>query len=192
LNRLAQEAIIVGLARRLHDRGSWAGETHLQKATYLLHELWRVPFDFEFILYKHGPFSFELRDELGSMRADRLLTREPQLPPYGPRILVTERGAELEERFARTMDRYGGALDWVADRLGDRGVSELERLATALWVTRELTVSTSVAERAAAVTTVKPHVSSTDASDAVLEIDEMLAGARASADRRAPGSLGRR
>jgi len=73
MNRLAQEAVLVGLARRLHDRGSWGGETHLQKATYLMHELLGVPFDFRFILYKHGPFSFELRDELGSMRADRLL-----------------------------------------------------------------------------------------------------------------------
>jgi len=177
VNRLAQEAIIVGLARRLHDRGSWAGETHLQKATYLLHELWDVPFDFEFILYKHGPFSFELRDELGSMRADHLLTREPQAPPYGPRILVTERGGELEERFGRTMERYGAALDWVADRLGDRGVSELERLATALWVTRELPEDSTVADRAAALTSVKPHVSSTDAAETVGEIDEMLAGA---------------
>jgi len=176
VNRLAQEAIIVGLARRLHDRGSWAGETHLQKATYLLHELWDVPFDFEFILYKHGPFSFELRDELGSMRADRLLTREPQVPPYGPRILATERGEELEERFGRTMERYGAALDWVADRLGDRGVSELERLATALWVTRELPEDSTVADRAAALTSVKPHVSSQDAAEAVGEIDEMLAG----------------
>ena len=58
----------------------WSGETHLQKATYLACWLVDIPFDFDFILYKHGPFSFELRDELGSMRADRLLDREPQPP----------------------------------------------------------------------------------------------------------------
>jgi hypothetical protein len=72
------------------------------------------------------------------MRADRLIDREVQPPPYGPRIVVTERGRQLEARFERTMTRYGPALEWVADRLGDRGVVELERLATALWVTREL------------------------------------------------------
>jgi hypothetical protein len=177
VNRLAQEAVIVGLARRLHDRGSWTGETHLQKATYLLHELWDVPFDFEFILYKHGPFSFQLRDELGSMRADRLLDREVQAPPYGPRIVVSERGRELEERFARTMERYGGALDWVADRLGDRGVMELERLATALWVTKDMPDEATITDRAAALTAVKPHVASSDAAAAVREIDELLAGA---------------
>lgn len=174
MNRLAQEAVIVGLARRLHDRGSWSGETHLQKATYLLRELFGVPFDFDFILYKHGPFSFQLRDELGSMRADRLLEREVQVPPYGPRIVVTERGKELEERFGRTMERHAEALEWVADRLGDRGVMDLERLATALWVTRELPEGTSLQDRAGALHAVKPHVSMADAADAVRELDEML------------------
>jgi hypothetical protein len=177
MNRLAQEAVLVGLARRLHDRGGWGGETHLQKATYLMHELLGVPFDFRFILYKHGPFSFELRDELGSMRADRLLEREVQAPPYGPRFVVTDRGRELEERFGRTMERYEAALDWVADRLGDRGVMDLERLATASWVTRELGSKVPVADRAARLHNVKPHVSISDAADAVREVDEMLAAA---------------
>jgi hypothetical protein len=178
---VAQEAVLVGLARRLHDRGSWSGETHLQKATYLLHELRDVPFDFNFILYnyKHGPFSFELRDELGSMRADRLLEREVQPPPYGPRIIVTDRDRELEGRFARTMDRYGESLDWVADQLGDRGVVELERLATALWVTRELGEGTDVDARAARLHEVKPHVTVPVAADAVREIDGMLIAAAA-------------
>lgn len=177
MNRLAQEAVLVGLARRLNDRGSWGGETHLQKATYLLHELRGVPFDFNFILYKHGPFSFELRDELGTMRADRLLEREVQAPPYGPRFIVTDRGRELEDRFARTMDRYGDSLDWVAEQLGDRGVMELERLASALWVTREMGDSAPVDARAARLHKVKPHVPVADSADAVREIDGMLAAA---------------
>lgn len=174
MNRLAQEAVVVGLARRLHDRGSWSGETHLQKATYLLRELQDVPLDFNFILYKHGPFSFELRDALGAMRTDRLLEREVQPPPYGPRFVVSERGRELEARFGRTMERYGAALDWVADRLGDRGVMELERLATALWVTRELGEDATVETRAGRLHQVKPHVPLADAVEAVSEIDEML------------------
>jgi hypothetical protein len=173
MNRLAEEAVLVGLARRMRDSGSWVGETHLQKAAYLLHELGDVPFNFNFILYKHGPFSFELRDELGSMRADRLLEREIQVPPYGPRFVVTDRGRDLEQRFARTMDRYSHALDWVAERLGDRGVVELERLATALWVTRESS-DAAVDERAKQLHQVKPHVPVADASAAVREIDEML------------------
>ena len=72
------------------------------------------------------------------MRADRLLERQAQPAPYGPKVVVTDRGLELEQRFARTMSKYSRALEWVADQIGARGVAELERLATALWVTDEL------------------------------------------------------
>jgi hypothetical protein len=177
MNRLSQDAVLVGLARRLYEQGSWTGETHIQKAAYLLHELLAVPFDFAFILYKHGPFSFELRDELSTMRADRLLERESQPPPFGPRFIVTARGRQLEDRFQRTMLRYGDRLDWIADRLGSRGVVELERLATALWVTRETGAEAAVQDRAEAVNELKPHVSVAAAAEAVQEIDALIAEA---------------
>lgn len=177
MSRLVQEAILAGLARRLDAQGSWSGETHIQKAAYLTHELFSVPFDFEFILYKHGPFSFELRDELGSMEADRLLERQPQPAPYGPRFLVTERGCDLEERLTQTMSRYAAGLDWTAEQLGSRGVAELERLATALWVTRE-DEAEDVEERAQALCEIKPHISREDAVAAIEEIDRMILEAR--------------
>jgi len=43
-----------------------------------LQDLMRVPLELEFILYKHGPFSFDLRSELTSLRADELVKLEPQ------------------------------------------------------------------------------------------------------------------
>lgn len=173
MNKLAQEAVLVGLIERLHARGSWAGETHIQKATYLLRNILEVPFDFDFILYKHGPFSFELRDELTSMRADQLIDRAPQPPPYGPRILTTERGHVLERRFQRTMARFGPRLDWIADQLGDAGVAELEQLATALWVTRELGEDASLTDRAVALNEIKQHVPVETAVIAVKKIDDL-------------------
>ncbi len=178
MNRLAQEAVLAGLARRLDQHGSWSGETHIQKAAYLLRELADVPFEFEFILYKHGPFSFELRDELASMRADRLLERQPQPAPYGPRILVTERGRELEQRLARTMERYGPRLEWVAEQVGPKNVLDLERLATALGITRQHPQADDET-RATELTQLKPHVHRDAALAAVREIDDLLAQAEA-------------
>jgi len=172
MNRLAQEAVLAGLTRRLDKNGSWSGETHIQKVAYVLRELADVPFQFNFILYKHGPFSFELRDELSSMRADGFLERQPQLP-YGPRILVTERGRNLEERFRRTMSTYGRKLDWVAERLAQKNVLELERLATALWVTRQHPRS-RVDRRARTLSVIKPHVSREEALSSVHEIDALI------------------
>jgi hypothetical protein len=174
MNRLAQDAVLASLVRRLRDGHSWGGETHVQKAAYLLHEIRGVPFEFDFILYKHGPFSFELRDELSAMEADRIIEREPRRPPYGPQLQVTERGRALEERMRRTMARYGDDVDWVAGWLGRRGVADLERLATAMWMTRHHPDS-SVADRARELIDVKPHIEFADALSAVEEIDALVA-----------------
>ena len=77
LAQRARQAILLGLADALLRQGSRNGETHLQKATYVLQTLAGVPLGFAFIPYKHGPFSFALRDELAVMRADALLEVTP-------------------------------------------------------------------------------------------------------------------
>jgi len=174
MNRQQQEAVLVGLARRLADSGSWTGETHLQKASYLMSKLRDVDFDFDFILYKYGPFSFALHDDLASMRADGFLDSVIQNPRYGARIVVTDRGRETEQRFAKTMQRYGPSLDWIAETLGGRGVMELERLATAMWMTAEHE-NASVRSRADELVRVKPHIGLKDAIASVEEIDGLRA-----------------
>jgi hypothetical protein len=178
MNRLAQDALIARLARTLRAQDSWTGETHIQKAAYLLSDLGLVPFDFDFILYKHGPFSFELRDELGEMQADRYLVREAQEPPYGPRFSVTERGDELEGRFERTIERYGPRIDWIAEQLRGKGVAALERLATALWVSmRQPDPEATIDSRAVELQRIKHHVTEEKANAATRDIDEMIAAA---------------
>jgi len=172
VNRLVQEAVLVSLSRRMADKGSWTGETHLQKAAYLLSELRDVDFDFDFILYKHGPFSFELRDELSEMSAEGLIRSFVQNPNYGPRLLPTKGGKNLEETLAASTERYEESLEWIAETLGGRDVMELERLATAMWMTRKK--GGSVRERAEAVVEVKPHISIEAAMLSVEEIDYLI------------------
>jgi hypothetical protein len=173
MNQLVQQAVLVGLSRRLREHGSWTGETHLQKAAYLLSELRGVDFDFDFILYKHGPFSFELRDELAYMRSEGLIESVVPDPRYGPQLLITPEGEGLDEFLNKLTNSYAPSLDWVADQLGDRGVMELECLATAMWMTRK--EPGSVKGRAEAVVRVKPHISLDDAIASVEEIDRFLA-----------------
>ena len=73
MKRSQRAALLTLLNREMLRRGSWCGETHLQKATLFLQDLMGVDSGFEFILYRHGPFSFDLRYELSSMQADNLL-----------------------------------------------------------------------------------------------------------------------
>ena len=73
MERLQKAAILTELAARLRREGSWCGHTHMQKATYFLQDLLGVPTGYEFILYKHGPYSFDLSEELAGLRADYLI-----------------------------------------------------------------------------------------------------------------------
>jgi hypothetical protein len=173
MNSSQRAAVLAALADKLQQAGSWCGETHIQKSTYALQELLGVPTEFRFILYKHGPFSFDLRDELTAMRADNLLTLQVKPQPYGPSLVPTEDSRRLRERFSNTVSRYASRIAFAAEKFGNRGVTDLERLATALYVTREGVAGHTGGERARRLHELKPHVSLADAEAAVAEVDRV-------------------
>jgi uncharacterized protein YwgA len=177
MENLNQFSLVLELATSLKKNGSWAGETHLQKAGYFLKSLLNVPLEADFILYKHGPFSFELSDELTSFRGDALLELQPQAPPYGPRYAVTALGESLCEKFPKTISKYDDSIQDVAEAIGEQTVGELERLATALYVTKRQAEQHdgSVKSRAKRLNMLKPHVPIEAATEAVKEIDAMIA-----------------
>jgi hypothetical protein len=175
VNQMKQFVILLDMAEKLLDAKSWCGETHLQKATYFLQELFNVPTGFSFVLYKHGPFSFDLRDALTAMRADGLLDLRPQ-EPYGPSLVPTGQGLELKKLYPKTVQMYENQIGFVANSLADKNVSELEKLATALFVTIEHGGG-DLEDRAEEIHNLKPHVSASDALDAVEEVDRIMEAA---------------
>ena len=172
MNRLQSCALILSLLEKLKAKGSWGGETHVQKATYFLKTLANVPMDFDFILYKHGPFSFDLRDELTAMRADGLLSMKPH-SPYGPTFDTTEQGKKLLKKFPVTLKKYKDNVDFVVNELDKKGVSDLEKLATALFIIKNEQSRKSLNARAERIHEIKPHVSVTEAKIAVSAVQEM-------------------
>lgn len=177
MNRSRIIAVTTALSKKLLAEGSWCGETHLQKAVYFLQELLQVPTGFEFLLYKHGPFSFDLRDELMAMRAEGYLELRVREEPYGPTLMATKRSARLRERYPKTLKQFTRQVDFVGGRLGDKGASELERLATALYVTREHP-DHSPRQRSKRLQQLKPKVSDYQAETAVAFVDGLLSEAK--------------
>lgn len=177
MNRLKQVVILANLIERLREHGSWCGETHVQKAGYILQEVLKVPTRFEYILYKHGPFSFDMRDELTAMRADGLLAIEP-VPPYGPRLKLTPLTKFLQKRFPKTLGMYEQRIAFVAEQLGGKGVQELEQLATAIYITLKGGEGARPKERAEKLNQLKPHIAMEEALQAVNEADRILREAK--------------
>jgi hypothetical protein len=172
-----QAVVVLRLAEALKERGSWGGETHIQKSGYFLQEMLGVPTGFEFILYKHGPFSFDLRSALTMMEAEDLIAWEPRRP-YGPTLVRGNDADYLDRHYGLVGARYSRQVDLVADRLSGKGVRELEKLATALFVTRE---GSEVSKRAARIVELKPHIALAEALEAVQTVDGWVATIRASA-----------
>lgn len=175
MERLERAAIVVHLLEHLRARGSWCGETHVQKATYFLQEMTAVPLEYDFILYKHGPFSFDLHDEITEMRADEFIQLERQPQPYGPSIIGGPGRHYLEKRFGEHAAKYESHVSFVSAHLGNLGVSDLERVATALYVTLKAPNGSSARERAGRIVQLKPHVKPDQASQAVEHVDLMRA-----------------
>ncbi len=172
MERNKRAVILLALVQSLKDNSSWCGETHIQKATYFLQEMMQVPLGFDFILYKHGPFSFDLTDEITAMRADNLLRLVAQPYPYGPSILPGEASQSLMERFPKTLRKFAPHIGLVAEKLGGKKVSELERLATALYVTLKNETDGDLQSRASRIHDLKPHASIDQALEATQMVDE--------------------
>ena len=172
MNRLQRATVLLSLLNALKARGSWCGETHIQKATYFLQVMMETPLEFEFVLYKHGPYSFDLSDEITALRADLLLDVQSRAP-YGPSLVPSETSAALLANFPRTREQFEPAIQFVGRHLGDKNVAELEKLGTALFVTKS-----GADDRVRRLCKLKPHVDEPEAHRALQVVDSMLAESR--------------
>ncbi len=177
MKRLGRAAVLLQLGKELEAKGSWCGRTHYQKATYFLQEGLGVRLGFAFFLYKYGPYSFELKDEIDELENDGLFSINLTCP-YGSTITCSESGEELGQRFPKTLSRYSKQISFVAEVLATKSVSELEKLATLLYVKLKYPKCKSNTARAARLHKIKPHVPIDEAVKSVQEFDSVLEGFR--------------
>jgi hypothetical protein len=129
-----------------------------------------VPSNFKFILYKHGPYSFQLSEQLQGLIADEIVHVRSR-PPYGPSLELSEEAAELWRSVSESA--LVRKLDFIAGKLGRKGVGELERLATAVYVNQKHGEGIPLEHRVGLLTSLKPHVAADAARNAFLEVDAL-------------------
>ena len=169
MKRLQKAALIAEMLDRMIDNHSWAGETHLQKCLFFLQNMRQVPTGYLFQLYRYGPFSFDLRDELVHLQGDGLVTLSPRPYPYGPTLKASDSSQQLRTYFPRTLKTYKNDLSFVADRFGGMTAGELEKRATAYYF--HLKDRDNPDELIAAkVNEIKPHISIEAATEATRQI----------------------
>lgn len=165
-------ALILSLITHLYNKGSWCGETHIQKTTYFLEVLQRVPSSMDFTLYKHGPYSFELHDILGDMLNLGYIEQE-QRPPYGPRLRLTGTGKDFLER-QKGISVHTQAINAVASKFCAYSVQGLERVSTALLLKKQHS-DYNASALAQKLHSIKPHIPLSEAQKAVQEMEALCA-----------------
>lgn len=169
---LKQAAILGAFVEKVRATGHACGETLLQKAAFVMKEIFGVPLSDEFRIHYYGPFSFQLRDRLSLLEAEEFLRVSPR--DLGVTYDIGERFFQLREQFPQTIAKYQNAIDFAALQLGSLGVKELEPLTTALFVTRQQP-ETAATVRAAKLMQLKPHVKPSEAHAAIAKVDGWLA-----------------
>jgi hypothetical protein len=145
--------LILETVNGLREKGSWTGKTHVIKTLFLVSCKIELPFDF--LLYKHGPYSFDIDLELEEMKSYLAVVSE-QVLGYGPRLKIGKGKSFVEGGI---VDRpIVDAIRKACQFVGDSNVGQLEALATAAWIrSRENLVNQpKVVDR---LIELKPHVS---------------------------------
>jgi hypothetical protein len=128
MSELNGYSIVLRAVRGLNAAKSWTGKTHVIKSLYIAST--KVDLPFEFVLFKHGPYSFDANDAIESMSAVGFLSLIAT-PPYGVQLKPGRfeglLGNDVEPSTIATVDR---AIELV----GSAGVQELEAFATSIWV----------------------------------------------------------
>ncbi len=166
-----QAAILSAFVEKVRSAGHACGETLIQKAAFVMKELFGVPLHDDFRIHYYGPFSFQLRERLASMEADEIVVVRPR--EMGVTYDVGDRFPQLRSRFASDIAASAKAIEFVARELGSLGVKKLEPLTTALYVTRQQPKG-SVDERVQSLRQIKQHIDEPEARKAVQTVDHWL------------------
>lgn len=166
-------AIILAVVEALHQRHSWTGKTHVQKTISLLNDKGKMAIPFRFVLYRHGPYSFDLEAELEQMKSYGALDIDLNTQGYGVILRPGSNAGFVREKGKLSLEEMK-AIDDVCDFVKDSNIWILERLATASWIRVQegITERESVARR---LNSLKPHISIEEAKEADAQVEAWLA-----------------
>jgi uncharacterized protein YwgA len=153
----------------MKKENSWRGETHIQKNIYILKALFDEVISFNFILYKHGPYSFELKDALQEFLAVGKLSIKKK-GAFGPSYEVVDTARINEKSFLKK-------IDFVAKLTGNKNVSELEKLSTALYIIKSYKDMPDY-KKAEKFNEFKPHISKEEAFKEIKAMETIIEKAK--------------
>ena len=164
-----REDILLRLIGKMRESDSWGGETHIQKSVFFLQHLLKVPLPYQFVIHLHGPYSFELRDDLTRLRARNKLQVQPN-PGYGASLAV-DPSVDIDNLSG---EEFTDRIRFVSTKISTKYVRDLERIGTAYFLRHVASEPRPDSRLAEELRRLKPHIAQADAERALEEVKELL------------------
>jgi len=150
--------------------GGYCGQTHIHKAAFIAQELLGVPFGLKWEMYTYGPFSRDVRPGLARCEQEGMVVMQRHSNGLRIRRAAEAPPSSLPVEFRKK-------LQLVAQHLAPMDRGQLEKVATAAWVTRSTHGRGSgIESRAVEVHKLKPHIDTEIAEKAVSYVDDLISG----------------
>ncbi len=138
------------------------GRTAIVKLLYLLQEVRGVPLGYDFRLYTYGPFDSDVLNDLETGQSFQALHIRTVLyhSGYGYDVKAGSKAAAVKECVADWLASHESELAWAVKNFAGRSASELEIIATIVYVAREFAKQKkrhTLADLAQRVREVKPR-----------------------------------
>lgn len=166
-----RNAVLLSLIENVNEERGGCGETHIQLGSYLLQELFDIPLDYRFVFYG-SPTSFDVREDLAHMYANDIIRYRLRGGPESRSLQPGEYSSRLRNLYDR-IEGFNDYIDFIGKITKERTPSELRRLGTALYISRE--GDRTHEEKAQRIRELQPYVSEGEAFSAVRGADELVA-----------------
>jgi uncharacterized protein YwgA len=166
-----RHALILAMVEKLRAMESRTGKTPIIKGLFLAKAA-GLDVPFELFLYKHGPYSTDVEDNLDQMKSYGAIEVEPAFDGYGVRLSPGVNASFVKKQVSLSPEEQA-TIERVCRFICHKNVSQLERLATAAWIRKEEGIEDTdqVAKR---LNQLKPHINLSDAREADREIMRFL------------------
>lgn len=122
-------ALVLELIAQSNRNEVWCGESYLQKVSYIAKTALKLPLSMPFLLYKRGPYSFELKALLLELRANRLVMLAPE-GHYGPSYAVVDN--VVMKQLRTHVGEHSEVVEPLVKCLSRKSIAELEAFSTAV------------------------------------------------------------
>lgn len=90
MNKEERFKVLLYIINKLHKKMNRSGETHIQKLVYLMIMKNKIQFNYDYILYDYGPWSFDLMDDLKFLENAHLVKKFPDPSGFGFKYIPNE------------------------------------------------------------------------------------------------------